>query len=66
MLKLLLIALIGYFIFSRLFGRITIIRHHEKYSPPKPPREKNIENIKPKPSSTKYDGGDYIDYEEIK
>ncbi|MCO5232519.1 MAG: hypothetical protein LC105_08955 [Chitinophagales bacterium] len=64
MLKVILIALIGYFVLSRLFGRIVIIREVNRPSAPPPQKKESKEEIsKVKPRKS---GEDYIDYEEVK
>lgn len=69
MLKVILIALIGYFILSRLFGRFVIVKrvvhqpHSSRNANSRPAPETRIEFTEKKVSKT---GGDYIDYEEIK
>ncbi len=67
MLRILLIALIGYFIFSRLFGRIVIIRHKENnFGENDHNQEPKIKITDNREISDRSKDGDYIDYEEIK
>lgn len=65
MFKILFIALIGYFVLSRLFGRVIIIKKtNPPYSAPQAPKDVNKMEIsieKPRKS-----GEEYIDYEEVK
>lgn len=69
MIKVILIALIGYFILSRLFGRFVFIKRvvHQPYTNAnpnsRPQPETRVEFTEKKAPKT---GGDYIDYEEIK
>lgn len=65
MLKVVLIALVGYFILSRLFGKVVFVKRvvHQPYKKSKPEPEMRVEF---KEQSTPKTGGDYIDYEEIK
>lgn len=65
MLKVVLIALLGYFILSRLFGRVVIVKRvvHQPFTKAKPEPETRVEY---KETRTPKSVGDYIDYEEIK
>ncbi len=66
MLKFLLIAIIGYFIFSRLFGKIVIIKKTDFKANDRDEPNTRVEMTDKKPKSIDADDGDYIDYEEIK
>lgn len=65
MLKVVLIALLGYFVLSRLFGRIVVVKRvvHQPFAKAKSEPEIRVEY---KETKTPKSGGDYIDYEEIK
>ncbi|MCO5248541.1 MAG: DUF4834 family protein [Chitinophagales bacterium] len=73
MLKFLLFALIGYFVFSRLFGRVVFIKSYKHFdnrrdSSYDTQRENTtIRNTEiEKPKKVNDDEGEYIDFEEIK
>lgn len=68
MLKFLLIAALGYFIFSRLFGKIIIIKKAEFKANNKEDEEPStrIKVTEKESKSIDTEEGDYIDYEEIR
>ena len=74
MLKFLLFALIGYFLFSRLFGRVIFIKTHQNFDRNRRPSDTSyhensttIHNIgEDIEKEVDNDEGEYIDFEEIK
>ena len=65
MFKILFIAIIGYFILSRLFGRIVIIKGG-MHRPENKTNTPNDVQISSSQKDTNNQSGEYIDYEEVK
>ena len=63
MFKYIIVFFLGYFILSRVFGRMVIIKKMEKKSPDIVKKEPKTTQLEKNFSKT---NGDYIDYEEVK
>lgn len=63
MFKYIIVFFLGYFILSRVFGKIVIVKKMEKKAPDIVKNEVKVNDLEKKVSKK---SGDYIDYEEVK
>lgn len=63
MFKYIIVFFLGYFILSRVFGKIVVVKKMEKKAPEVVKEDLKVDRLERKPSKIT---GDYIDYEEVK
>lgn len=63
MFKYIIVFFLGYFILSRVFGKIVVVKKMEKKAPEFVKEDLKVNDLEKKVSRTT---GDYIDYEEVK
>ena len=63
MLKYIIVFFLGYFILSRVFGKIVVVKKMEKKAPEVTKEDLKANHLDKKFSKT---NGDYIDYEDVK
>lgn len=63
MFKYIIVFFLGYFILSRVFGKIVVVKKMEKKAPDIVKEDLKTNHIEKRFSKTT---GDYIDYEEVK
>ena len=63
MFKYIIVFFLGYFILSRVFGKIVVVKKMEKKAPEVVKEDLKVDRLERKPSKI---NGDYIDYEEVK